>query len=192
MIAVTSTLASTISRVCGLLGWYLTGISLVWGVILSTRLARRANLPAWLLGLHRSLAVGAAALLVVHVVAALGHHRVAIGVVDVVVPGHSQWRTGAITWGVVSLYLLLALMGTSVAITRMPRKWWHLSHLLAYPMFVTSAVHAWGASIDRPHRILLWTGLALVELTLVLALFRLWTHASSRARREAATATPST
>ena len=185
MIVAASTLASSISRVCGLLGWYLTGISLVWGIVLSTRLVRRTNLPAWLLGLHRSLAVGAAALLAVHVVAALGHHRAAIGVVDLFVPGHSHWRTGAVTWGVVSLYLLLALMCSSVAITRMPRKWWHLSHLLAYPMFVASAVHAYGAGTDSQRRIFLWTGLALVEVALGLALFRLWAHVTTRAHRAA-------
>jgi DMSO/TMAO reductase YedYZ heme-binding membrane subunit len=170
------------------LAWYLTGASLVWGVVLSTRLVRRTNLPGWLLGLHRSLSVTAAALMLVHVVAALGHHRAAIGVADLFVPGHSHWRAGAVTWGVVALYLSIAITVTSAIIDRMPRRWWHFSHLLAYPMFVASAVHAYGAGTDSQRRFFLWTGLALVEAALGLGLFRVWAHIATRRQRRAARA----
>lgn len=186
MIVATSTLASDISRVCGLLAWYLAGVSLVWGVVLSTRLVRRAALPTWLLGLHRALALGATALTAVHIIAALGHHRAALNVADLLVPGHAHWRTGAITWGVVSLYLAIALALTSVAIHRMPRRWWHLSHLLAYPMFIAAAVHAYGAGTDSQRTVFLWTGLAVLEAALGLGLFRGWAHVATRPQRRAA------
>ena len=188
MIAAASSLASGVGRVTGVLAWYLAGASLVWGVVLSTKLVRRTNLPGWLLGLHRSLSIAATALTLVHVVAALGHHRAALSVVDLVVPGHSHWRTGAITWGVVALYLAIALTITSIAINRMPRTWWHLSHLLAYPMFIASAVHAYGAGTDSQRRFFLWTGLALLEVALGLGLFRAWSHVATRRQRRAARA----
>lgn len=183
-----STLASGISRVCGLLAWYLAGISLIWGIVLSTRLVRRTSLPGWLLGLHRTLALLATALVAVHVVASLGHHRAALDVADVLVPGHAHWRTGAITWGVVGLYLAVALMLTSVALHRMSRRSWHLSHVLAYPMFIAAAVHAYGAGTDSQRTFFLWTGLAVLEVALGLALFRGWTHLTTRAQRRAAQA----
>ena len=188
MIAAASSLASGVSRVSGTLAWYLAGASLIWGVVLSTRLVRRTNLPGWLLGLHRSLSVAAAALTLVHVLAALGHHRAAIDLVDLFVPGHSHWRTGAVTWGVVALYLSIALTITSLAIDLMPRKWWHISHLLAYPMFVASAIHSYGAGTDSHHRFFLWTGLAVFEAALGLGLFRAWAHLATRRQRRAARA----
>lgn len=183
--------SSFVSRAGGILAWLLVATSMLWGVVLSTRLLRRASLPVWLLGLHRTLAVAGTALVVVHVAGALGNHRLGIGIVDALVPGHSSWRTGAIAWGVVSGYLLAAVTLTSVLMRRLPRRVWHFSHLLAYPLFIASTLHAYQAGTDRSNRLLLWGGLALAEVVAGMGLFRLFTSLPTRraqAARSGATA----
>ncbi|MBU6315804.1 MAG: ferric reductase-like transmembrane domain-containing protein [Acidobacteria bacterium] len=179
--------SSIISRAGGIIAWLLIATSMVWGVVLSSRLLRRANLPVWLLGLHRTLAVAGTALAVVHVLGAIGDHRIGIGLTDALVPGRSEWRTGAITWGVVSMYLLVAVTITSVLMRRMPRRLWHLSHLLAYPLFIASTLHAYQAGTVRSNRLLLWGGLALAEVVVGMSLFRLFTYLPTR-RAQAARA----
>ncbi|MEY4173185.1 MAG: Vanillate O-demethylase oxidoreductase [Actinomycetota bacterium] len=184
--------SSVISRVGGVLAWLLIATSMLWGVVLSTRLLRRTNLPIWLLGLHRTLAVAGVALSVVHVLGALGNHRIGIGVADVLVPGRSRWREGAVTWGVVAMYLLVAVIITSALMRNLPRRLWHLSHLLAYPLFISSTLHAYQAGTDRSNRLLLWGGLALAEVVLGMALFRLLTYLPTRRAQAARAAAPPT
>ncbi|MEY4174806.1 MAG: Vanillate O-demethylase oxidoreductase, partial [Actinomycetota bacterium] len=182
--------SSFLSRAGGIVAWLLIAFSMLWGVVLSSRLLRRANLPIWLLGLHRTLAVAGTALVFVHVAGALGNHRVGIGVADVLVPGRSTWRSGAITWGVVAMYLLVAIAITSVLMRRLPRRWWHLSHLLAYPLFIASTLHAYQAGTDRSNRLLLWGGLALAEVVVGVALFRRFTYLPTRRAQSAPAGVP--
>jgi predicted ferric reductase len=182
--------SSLVSRAGGIVAWLLVTGSMFWGIALSSRLLRRSSLPAWMLGLHRWLAVAGAALVTVHVLGALGNHRIAIGIVDVLVPGRSEWRSGAVTWGVVSMYLLLAVLASSALMHRLPRRVWHFSHLLAYPLFLASTLHAYQAGTDRSNRLLLWGGLALAELVVGVALFRLFTYLPVRRAQAARSASP--
>lgn len=182
--------SSLISRAGGIIAWLLIAASMLWGTVLSTRLLRRTTLPIWLLGLHRWLSVTGAALVAVHVLGALGNHRTGIGVVDVLVPGRSDWRAGAITWGVVSMYLLIAVTAASLLMRSLPRRIWHASHLLAYPLFVACTLHAYQAGTDRSNRLLLWGGLVIAEVVLGMALFRLFTYLPVRRAQTARSAAP--
>lgn len=182
--------SSFIGRAGGVVAWLLIATSMLWGAILSTRLLRRANLPVWLLGLHRTLAVAGTVLVVVHVAGAMGNHRIGIGIADVLVPGSSSWRTGAVAWGVVSGYLLVAVGITSALMRRLPRRAWHFSHLLAYPLFIASTLHAYQAGTDRSNRLLLWGGLALAEVVVGVGLFRLFTYLPTRRAQAARAGTP--
>jgi hypothetical protein len=61
---------------------------------------------------------------------------------------------------------------------------------LAYPLFLASTLHAYQAGTDRSNRLLLWGGLALAELVVGVALFRLFTYLPVRRAQAARSASP--
>ena len=60
-----------VARAGGIVAWGLATASVVWGLALSTRLAKRRPWPAWLLDMHRFLGALAVVFTVVHVGAVL-------------------------------------------------------------------------------------------------------------------------
>ena len=66
---------------------------------------------------------------------------------DLLIPMRSQWQPGAVAWGVVAFYLLLAVEGTSV-VRGLQWRLWHRVHLLSYPMWVLASVHVLVAGTD--------------------------------------------
>ena len=70
------------------------------------------------------------------------------GVVNVLVPFTGSWNPVAVAWGIVAMYLLVAIEITSLLRNRMSRKAWHAVHLLAYFVFATSTVHMLSAGTD--------------------------------------------
>lgn len=137
-----------IARSAGLVAWALLTASVLWGLAISTRVLRGRPRPAWLLDLHRYLAGLAVVFSVVHVVGILLDDYVPFSLVSVLVPFASHWRPGAVAWGVVSAYLLLAVELTSLARARLPRRVWRATHVATFPLFVFSTVHALTAGTD--------------------------------------------
>lgn len=137
-----------LARAAGLVSWALLTSSVLWGLAISTKSFRSVARPAWLLDLHRYLGGLATVFVGVHVVALIADSYVHFGLADVLVPMASSWRTSAVAWGVVSLYLLLAVELTSLARRRLPRRAWRATHALAFPLFVTGTVHMLTAGTD--------------------------------------------
>ena len=137
-----------VARAAGLVSWALLTSSVLWGLAISTKSFRGVARPAWLLDLHRYLGGLATVFVGVHVVALIADSYVHFGLADVLVPMVSPWRPGAVAWGVVSLYLLLAVELTSLARRRLPRRAWRATHALAFPLFVMGTVHLLTAGTD--------------------------------------------
>ncbi|HEY3763873.1 MAG TPA: ferric reductase-like transmembrane domain-containing protein, partial [Gaiellales bacterium] len=144
-----STLLWYTARAAGIVSWALLAASVLWGLALSTRLLRGRPRPAWLLDLHRFLGGAAVVFLVVHVVTIMLDTYVHFGLVEVLVPLAAGWRTVPVAWGIVAMYLLLAVELTSLARGRLPRQVWNSSHYVAFPLFAFASLHALTAGTDR-------------------------------------------
>jgi predicted ferric reductase len=144
-----STLLWYTARASGIVTWALLAASVLWGLALSTRVLRGRPRPAWLLDLHRFLGGAAFIFLAVHVVTIMLDTYVHIGLVDVLVPLTGTWRPGAVAWGIVAMYLLVAVELTSLARARLPKRVWDTSHYVAFPLFLFASVHALTAGTDR-------------------------------------------
>src|SRR5437764_6890720 len=96
------------ARASGIVAWALAAASVIWGLALSTRAMGRKPRPAWLFDLHRFLGGLALIFTGVHVGAILLDTYVHFSLVNVLVPLTGSWRPGAVAWGVVAMYLLLA------------------------------------------------------------------------------------
>ena len=82
---------------------------------MSTRVLGPKPRAAWMTDLHRFLGGLATVFTAVHVGALLFDRYVGFGVGDVLVPLHSSYRPVAVAWGVVALYLLVAVEVTSLS-----------------------------------------------------------------------------
>ena len=144
-------LAWYIARASGIVGWALLAASVLWGLAISTKSRGRLR-PNWMLDLHRFLGGAAVLFTGVHVAALVADSYVDFGPAEILVPFASEWRPGAVAWGVAAMYLLLAIELTSLFRRRVPRRWWRAIHFSSFPLYAFSTVHAFTAGTDATGR----------------------------------------
>jgi DMSO/TMAO reductase YedYZ heme-binding membrane subunit len=183
------------ARASGLVAWGLVLASIVWGLLLATRVLGRRPTPAWLLSLHRYLGALAVAFIGVHVGAILLDNYTSFGVVNVLVPFTGSWDPLAVAWGIVAMYLLLAIEITSLTRDRLSARAWRNVHLLSYVLFASATVHLVMAGTDVK-AVFATTGLVLIGVLAVFgsAALYLWRSEprDQAARRAARTRVPIT
>jgi predicted ferric reductase len=144
----TSQMLWYMARAGGIVAWSLAAASVVWGLALSTHVMGRKPRPAWLFDLHRFLGGLALIFTGVHVVAVLLDTYVHFGVVNVLVPLTGTWHPVAVAWGIVAMYLLLAVELTSLARARISKRLWRRVHFASFALFLFSTVHGLAAGTD--------------------------------------------
>jgi predicted ferric reductase len=142
------TLTWYVARAGGLVTWGLLLATVTWGLLLATRVLGRHPTPAWLLSLHRYLGALTLAFLGVHVGAILLDSFTSFSLVNVLVPFTGTWHPTAVAWGIIAMYLLVAIEITSLVRHRMSNRAWHAVHLTAYFVFGLSTVHMVTAGTD--------------------------------------------
>jgi predicted ferric reductase len=162
-----------IARSGGIVSWALLAGSVLWGLALSTKVLRGRPRPNWILDLHRFL--GGLALLFtgIHVVALIFDSYVHFGLAEVLVPFASSWHPVAVAWGVIALYLLIAVELTSLARKRISKRTWRLTHYLSFPLFLLTTVHALSAGTDRSTLLLRWSVIVVSSVITGLTFVRL-------------------
>jgi methionine sulfoxide reductase heme-binding subunit len=138
-----------IARSGGIVAWALLAASVLWGLALSTKVLRGRPRPNWILDLHRFLGGLALVFTGIHVVALVFDSYVHFGLAEVLVPFASAWHPVAVAWGVIGLYLLIAVEVTSLARKRISKRMWRMTHYLSFPLFLLTTVHALSAGTDR-------------------------------------------
>jgi DMSO/TMAO reductase YedYZ heme-binding membrane subunit len=137
-----------VARSSGLVAWALIVATMAWGLLLATKLLGRRVAPAWLLSLHRYLGALTVVFVAVHVGAILADTYTDFGPVDVLVPFTASWHPVAVAWGIIGMYLLVAIEVTSLLRQRLSKRTWHAVHLLSYLLFATTSVHMITAGTD--------------------------------------------
>lgn len=172
MLAVESAFWWYASRASGIVLWLLVAVAVMWGLAVSSRLVRRRGIPAWMLDLHKHLGTLTVVFTVVHLASLWADSFVEFGWRELFVPMASTWRPGAVAWGIVALYCLVLVQGSSLFMRRLPRKVWHAVHMFSVPLFVTGTAHGILAGADWHNRLVQW-GFVIVSVNIVwLATFR--------------------
>ncbi len=169
-----------VARSGGIVALVLTGLSVVWGLALSTKVMRGAPAPKWLLSLHRRLGGLSVSFTAVHVAALMADSYVSFGPVDVLVPFASGWKPGAVAWGIVTMYLLGAVQVTSMMMKRIPRRWWRMVHLSSWLLFWTGLIHGVTAGSDAAHPLYIAVTATMTLLVTFLTGYRILTLKRSR------------
>lgn len=179
-----------VARSSGIVSWILLTASVMWGLLLSARILNRATAPGWLLDLHRYLGALSIVLTGVHIAGLVGDNWLHVGWGDVLVPMYSHYRPGAVAWGVVGFYLLVAIEITSLLRSHLPRKLWRITHFLSFPLFIACTVHGLKAGKDVHTRAYEWMTVIAVSVAMVLLLLRIVATRESRSRKRPTARSP--
>ena len=137
-----------VARSSGIVAWALVAASVLWGLFISTRALGTRVRPNWMLDLHRFLGGVGVVFVGVHVLALVLDNYVHFGLVSLLVPFASAWHPVAVAWGVVAMYLLLAVEITSLLRRKLSKRLWRMTHALAFPLFALSTIHGLTAGTD--------------------------------------------
>ena len=141
-----------LTRASGIVAWGLLTIAVLLGLVVRTKVGASPARPPWWLDIHRFLGGLATVFTGVHLATLVADSYVRFTLVDLLVPGASEWRPGAVAWGVVSVWLLVAVEATSLLQKRLPRRTWRWIHLTSYPLFWMATFHFVTAGTDAHSR----------------------------------------
>jgi sulfoxide reductase heme-binding subunit YedZ len=182
------TLTWFIIRGSGLVAFALLSGSLVWGLLVSTKVFGRAVKAKGLQWLHESIGLAAVLATVVHMVALSVDEFVDFTWFNILVPGVSQWEPLAVTFGVVSFWTLLI-----VSFSFYIKKWigqqvWRSIHYLSFGAFAAALAHGVMAGTDTSNPWVTGMYLSSVAAVVLLTAIRVMSGQSSSRRRPASSA----
>jgi predicted ferric reductase len=163
-----------VARAGGLVAWALVTASILWGLALSTRLIRRKGVPAWLLDLHKFLGTLSLVFTGVHLFGLWTDNFTQFAWREMFIPmASTKWRPGAVTWGVIATYAMVAIQLTSWIMRKLPRRLWHTIHLSSFLLFGFATVHGFQSGADKSNLLVQWGALTGGTLVLFLVTFRI-------------------
>ena len=164
-----------LSRSSGIVALVLLVASVVWGVLLATRVLKPHDRPAWLLDLHRWLGGPALALTGLHLLGLYLDGYIDYGITELLVPGASEYRPLAVAIGVLSLYVMIAIQATSYLRRRLSKRVWRGVHLLSYGLVWGASLHAGLAGTDTVNRAYQALAIALTMIAVAATVVRVVT-----------------
>lgn len=162
-----------LSRSSGIVALVLLVLSVVWGVLLATRVLHHIDRPAWLLDLHKWLGGTALVMTGLHMLGLYLDGYVQFGFRELLVPGTGEYRPVAVAVGVLSFYVMVAVQATSYMRRRLSKRMWHGIHLLSYGLVWGAAIHAGMAGTDTVNRAYQVLALVLTMLAVAATMIRI-------------------
>lgn len=176
-----------VARAGGIVAWALLAVSVIWGLLLSTRLLGGRPTPAWLTDLHRFMGGLALVFTGIHVAGLVADSYLHFGWSEILVPFASAWRPLAVAAGVVAMYLLVAVEVTSLMMRRMPRRWWKRVHQSSFALFLFASLHGASAGTDATSIVYRWFSVALIVAVVFLTVVRVLAGGRKLSSRRAPT-----
>lgn len=161
-----------VTRATGFVAWALLAASVLWGLFITNKTLRRRTTAAWVLDLHRHLGGLAVAFVAVHLAVLPLDTYTQWGWADLFVPMVSRWHPVPVAFGIVALYLLLAIEVSSLLGRRVPRAWWRRIHFLSFPLYVIASVHLFTAGTDAGNAVAVATVVVVSGVIAVLTVVR--------------------
>lgn len=169
-----------VTRASGMVAAVLLVLTLIWGLLITTKLIDRRGLPAWLTDLHRYLGGLSVVFIGVHLAALVFDSYLEFSWSDLFVPFASSWKAGPVAWGVGAFWGLVVVEGTSLLQRRMKRSVWRGLHFLSYPVALMTAIHAVQAGTDAGNVVFRAVSIGLILVLSALTLFRILHKPSKR------------
>jgi methionine sulfoxide reductase heme-binding subunit len=136
------------TRGAGIVSLVLLSGVVVLGIVSAMRW-QTASWPRFLTtGFHRNLALATLIFLALHIVTAVVDPFTALGWNAAIIPFSSPYRRFWLGLGAVAVYLLLAIVITSLLRPLFGARTWRLVHWLAYLMWPIAVIHGVGTGTD--------------------------------------------
>lgn len=163
----------------------------VLGLMSVVRWGRR-SWPRFLTAdLHSNLALLSVVFVTVHVVSSILDPFAKLGITAATIPFASSYRPLWVGLGVISLYLFVAMLVTSLLRDRIGQRTWRLVHWAAYFAWPLAVLHGIGSGSDLGAPWMLGVQGACIAIVLGALLWRIAASRDERARmRSAAAASP--
>ena len=143
-----SSLPWLFERLFGFLAYLAIAGSVVYGLLLSTKLLDQlAHRPVSFL-LHKDLAAIGVGLAAVHGLLLGLDRTVPFSLAQILVPGSAPHATVAVAFGQVSLYLALVVTGSFYVRRHIGHRAWRALHYLTFLVFLGATVHGIAAGTD--------------------------------------------
>jgi predicted ferric reductase len=157
-----------IIRGSGIVAFALLSASLLWGLMVSTKVFGRAIKAKGLQWLHESLGLAAVLASIIHIVSLSMDEYIDFSWADILIPGFTEWRPLAAALGGVAFWSLLV-----VALSFYVKKWigqnvWRSIHYLSFGTFVAALLRGIFSGTDTANPSV--TGLYLGSTLLVVML----------------------
>jgi predicted ferric reductase len=175
-------------RAAGVAAYVLLFGSVAWGLVSTTTLFGRRVAKATAVSIHQFLSTVAVVMLGVHLGGLFLDRFQPFGALDILVPLRTTYRSVAVAFGVVAMYLTMVVLMSSWLRKRVGTTWWRRLHLLTVPAFVLAMLHGITAGSDTSRPWMWWLYVATGVITVFLVLLRGLT-AQERTIRSARTAT---
>jgi hypothetical protein len=163
-----------VARAGGFLAWGLSAFSILWGLLITSRaLGKRISGPR-LLDLHRFIGGLSVVFVFVHILGLRLSHFNAIpfGGSELFVPMASKWHPGAVAYGIVAFYLLIAVEITSLLRHRIPASVWRSVHYGGFVVFLLGSIHALKVGTDVQDPLIWWPSAVMCAAIVGLAVTR--------------------
>ena len=162
-----------VARGSGIVAWGIMALSMFWGLALSSRFLGKRPKPNWMLDLHRFLGGLSVVFIGTHIVSLVLDSYVSFSWLDIFVPGATTYHTLAVAWGVIAMYLALAVEITSLLRKQLSKRAWRRTYYLSLPLFALSTIHLLAVGTDPSTPTLRWTVLATVATIVVATAIRI-------------------
>lgn len=144
------------SRASGVVALTLLTASVLLGLAMAGRLARRPGLRVWLNAVHQHTAIAGLVAIAVHGITLLGDGWLRPGPAGITVPFAISYRPAWTAAGIVGGYLA-ALLGLTFWLRRyIGAQLWRRAHRLTVVAYALSLVHVLGAGTDAASTWLRW------------------------------------
>jgi predicted ferric reductase len=170
-----------LSRAAGLSAYLALTLSVAWGLLLSTNLADKWIARGRSVELHKWISAVALALILAHALVLVGDPFVRFDLVDLLVPGASQYRQLAVALGVLSAYGTVSVLGSFWLRRLIGQRTWRAVHILAFPTFGLVTLHGMLAGSDSATLWMRLVYLLSTAIVLWLVTYRLLARSAARA-----------
>ena len=131
-----------LTRASAMVAWVLLTLTVVWGILLKTRILRGADNPEWLTVTHRYISGLAMAMIVTHMGTLLLDEYIQFGWADILVPFATSFEPLPVALGIIAFWLIILVQVTALSSRWLPESVWKGVHLSSYLAIVLVGLHS--------------------------------------------------
>lgn len=137
-----------VSRSSAIAAYLMLFILVFWGLGMTIGFVYSIIDPARAWQLHKDMGISFGVLVVVHAFSLLFDRYLNFSVFDILVPYSSSFKPLYLSLGIVSFYLLLMVIITSIFLRLKLPRLWRSSHYLTFVIFVLALIHGLNVGSD--------------------------------------------